>query len=218
MGFPTVAATATSESGTSTTSHTANLPTGISSGDLLIVILGTASGVSGVTGFTLFSPTSTGLVAYYRVADGTEGSTVAFTTSGNTRNACNSYRITGYTGTPEASASTANSYNVPSCTPSWGSGDTLWIAAVKVRASDYTINAAPTSYGSLIENGNASSSLTSRLRCGSAYRQYTSSSDDPDSFGVSGGSATSPETVLLAVQGTAGTSNSRLLTLLGVGT
>lgn len=216
MAFPTVESTATSQVNTSGTSHSATLPSGIAVGDLLIVICGCTS-ISAMSGWTFALSTSSISVAY-RVADGSEGSSVSFTTTGATRSAHNAYRISGYTGTPEAQTPAA-SYNVPSLTPTWGSDDTLWIAAVRVQASDYTINGAPTNYGSLIEVGNPSSSATSRYRTGSATRQLAASSDDPDSFTVSGGSAATPSSTLISVRGVAGGGSTfRGLCLLGVGT
>lgn len=218
MAFPVVESTATSQSNTAATAQSATLPSGIASGDLLVLFIRHAATttIAAPSGWTNLSNAAS-FNAFYRVADGSESASVAFTISVASRHASVAYRISGYTGTPEAS-SQASSYDVPSLAPSWGSADTLWLATVGVLASDYTINAAPTDYTDLLEIGNPSSSATSRMRIGSARRNLASSSDDPGSFTVSGGSATLPVSVLVAIQGTAaGGAALKALGLLGVG-
>ena len=82
--FPTVAATNTSSSAPAT-SHTVSLPTGIVSGDLLIVTF--ASNANAIThswpaGWTELYDQTSGTMsgsAAYRRADGTEGGTITVT-------------------------------------------------------------------------------------------------------------------------------------------
>src|SRR5690349_2853354 len=103
MSFPTVVTTNTSTNGF-TTSHTANLPSGITAGDLLIICLGMAHPgnitISNWNGFTEFftDPSQAGspnIFCAYKNATGSEGASVTLTSSGGCQTAITSYRITG---------------------------------------------------------------------------------------------------------------------------
>src|SRR5580765_342760 len=109
MAFPVIAAgnTSTNASGTS---HTVNLPTGIVAGNLLVVVFGgsaaaTLTWPAGWTQFLTGGATGAVLNAAYKLADGSEGSTITVT-SGATSLTSNarSYRITGSGEAPQAGA------------------------------------------------------------------------------------------------------------------
>ncbi len=136
--FPQVVGMESYQSGTGgITSHAVTLPSGITSGNLLLIFFRT--GDTGVThtlsGWTeLATRDSNGRTTiFYKVADGTEGSTATITTGAARRSVANSYRITGYSGTPEAAFVASDTNNPPSLSPSWGSAKNLWISMVSTR-------------------------------------------------------------------------------------
>lgn len=188
--FPIVAATNTSVRETTGTSHTVNLPAGITSGDLLIVFFGAGNGVTvtwpgGWTEFT--SGTVAGSVqqnAAYRRADGTEGASITVTTSAARRSVHASYRITGHhaTSNPEGASATGTSANPdpPNLAPSWGTAeDVLWIVSETHSTSD-AITAYPTNYGNTLEIATS----VSALRLGSARRELNASSENPGTYTI----------------------------------
>lgn len=191
MSFPTVAATNTTNNAVNNPTKAINLPASISSGDLLIIVLAayaTAGAVSITTpsGWSvLFSVVGSGnlrrVAGFYKVASGSEGATVSITFSRNVSCAANSYRITGYTGTPEAGTATTGSStapNPPSLSPSWGSGDILWLAVFGNVSPGGTIT-SPTNYSSgfSVDEG--------KILIASAQRNLTASSEDPGAFTTS---------------------------------
>jgi len=193
--YPSVAKNNTSVNNSNGTSHTVNLPSGIQSGDLLIVIFGFKGGtnqtITWPSGYTSFlradQVTNVGVEAAYRQADGTEGTTITVQTSANARTSHNSYRITGAADPavrpPESAASNGNNANPDpaSLTPTGGAKDYLWIALEINNNGSTTITGWPTSYsGGIQANGSNQNSTT-----GSAVRQLNAASDDPDTFTVS---------------------------------
>lgn len=101
MASPAVQTTATSQhDGSNTTSHVVSLPSGIVSGNLLVVNFcndGNAA-VTFPAGWTKFldiaQSNDVRLSSAYRQADGTEGSTITVTTASNERSGHTAYRIT----------------------------------------------------------------------------------------------------------------------------
>ena len=124
---------------TTAASFNAPLPSGIQAGELLVLFVaagpfgGGTADIIAPSGWTqLFHTANTDRFGcYYKVATGSEGATVAVSTTGNRSWATNSYRVSGYQGTPVAGTSATGataSPNPPSVSPSWGSAKTLWIA------------------------------------------------------------------------------------------
>lgn len=196
--FPTVQTTNSGGTGsTDTTSHTVNLPTGIASGDLLLLFFAVQGGNQTVTwpaGYTKAFETASGVDAnndvtfstYYRVADGTEGSTITVTTSASKSSAHETYRITGYSSTPvsgtaSTSASTLNP-NPPSLTPGGGAKDFLWFAVAAVDSGNATCDAFPTNY---INTGssNGGTGGSGAIIC-FATRAINGATEDPGSFTI----------------------------------
>lgn len=193
--FPAVAATNTSNVGSQTT-HAVSMPSGISAGNLLIVIAAIQSAGATITnpsGWTQFldqeqvsATTGVRLRAWYKIAAG--GDTCSFSTSANRTSAHNSYRITGFQGTPEGLAAVGQdgSPNPPSLTPSWGENKTLFLAATAVRSgSTATISAAPSNYTDLLSNASGSATNSINTGCGSARRQVQAGSENPGTFTLS---------------------------------
>lgn len=158
MAFPQVATSNSGNTAAGSASCVVTLPSGVSSGDLLVVWVafdqnGSATWPAGWTehfdrNFSTagFPGSGTGTLGT-RVADGTEGSTITVTKSNTQEDAWGVYRITGASGNVEFAFAEGNDANVdpPNLIPSWGAKDTLWIAAACEDNADLT-GTAPTNY------------------------------------------------------------------------
>ena len=151
MAFPQVEGTATSVEASATTSHTVSLPASIVSGEVLVVWFSVEhssdSTVAWPGGWTeldeTFNVEFEGAVAY-RIATGSEGSTITVTTGQSQKSGHIAYRISGNTSNaPEIDVSNAFANpDPPSNTPSWGAKDTLWLAAYVSSQKKYSISPA----------------------------------------------------------------------------
>ncbi|HNR55182.1 MAG TPA: hypothetical protein PKJ19_08455, partial [Flavobacteriales bacterium] len=210
-GYPSVASsTSSAKTSASGTTHTVSLPTGIQNGDLLLVFwvdANTASTVSLPGGWTgLYDMVGTAnqrRVAAYRVADGSEGSTVNFTTSAAERSAHTAYRIAkgSYTGVPTAGTTISNistTIDPPSNTSGFGNVPTLWIAAAHI--SGIASSTAPASYGDLLE-GYTGSTGTDHARMATSLRELQAASEDPGTIALGSSQTWGANTV--AIQGVA---------------
>ena len=142
MAFPVVESRNNSQSSGNVTTHPVDMPSGIQVDDLLIMVIGvdgdgsSAAVVTWPSGWseifqTAHSADTHSHSAAYKVADGGEGATEDFTTDDSETSVHLTFRISGYTGTPEAGTSVegdSDSPDPPSLAPSWGADDTLWIA------------------------------------------------------------------------------------------
>lgn len=191
--FATVEATTTSATASANTSHTVALPSGIQSGELLVVFFNT-----GGTNVDHTTPTDWTLLSSYaangrnsifwRIADGTEGTTLSVTTSGSRIATHAAYRISGvYAAGPiEGEWQAATSADPPNLTPSWGAKNTLWITFASSRRTDNTFS-APSGYGAQVDSeSNSSSGSTSDVRFAAATQELNASSDDPATWGTTG--------------------------------
>ena len=198
VAFPAVVTTNVGNETTLDTSYSAPLPASLVSGNLLIVILSGYSGLGASqyntpAGWTqLFQSSGTGnlrsLAAFYKVSNGSEGSTLALTLTGiGMLKASTAYQISGYQSVPEAGTTatgTSSAPNPPNLAPSWGSANNLFIALCGQLDSALTPQTAPTSYGSIIQDTTTGSGIDNP-RTASAVRELTASSDDPGAFGSS---------------------------------
>jgi hypothetical protein len=121
------------------------LPTGYQSGELGLALVATEfqtvtwpSGWSSL-GVTAGEGTNSYFSSRYRIFDGSETGSITLTLSSDPVAASyyRIFRISGYNplGTPEVAGSggfNSSQLNFQSLSPSWGSGDTLWIAAAAV--------------------------------------------------------------------------------------
>lgn len=208
----TVESTSTSEETSNTTTHTVTMPSGVTSGDLLIALIAVDAASDEtitMTGWTsLFSTLATDseTAVFYRVSDGTEGASETFTTSGSEQSTHAVYRISGYSGTPEAgtpNTGTSTTPNPSAVTPAGGSNDYLYIA---VMGSDGSGSGAPTVSG--YPTGYTGSQTTlSGTGLGStvvamATKQTTASTtDNPDAFTQSGGTDWVAATIAITPSG-----------------
>ena len=197
--FPSVAGSCASTDTVSDTSHTIGLDCGgsfgtISAGNLLIVCWngsatdGTPN--SAITGFTLlreaiFGSASGHAVCLYKIATGSEGTSVTGSTDLAERTSAIALRITGWHGTTPPEVSTGrndasggeagNSPNPDAVTPSWGSADTLFIAYAGSDGVSTDFTVWPTNYGS----NNVESANSGEGRSAVGTRALTATSDDP---------------------------------------
>jgi hypothetical protein len=227
MAFPTIQATNESSTNTAGTSHTINLPTGITAGDLLIVCLdkgSTAATVNALAGWTelLDENAGNGLYIAYRLADGTEGSTIGLTTSASTRSAEITFRISGAqdpaTQAPQigtTATGTSTTPDPPSVTPTGGAKDYLWIAlfgqAGEEADDDAWANTPPTNYTPSPPLQKSCGTVGTNLGglIAAASRQLNASSENPGTFAVDVSNAWRAQTIAIhpgpvAVDGTLG--------------
>ena len=189
MAFPQVAAVNGGNNPFTTTNHTVNLPAGIEAGDLLLVFFASygAPTITFPEGWTHLFQAASGVYVkfgvWYRVADGEEGATIIVTTSSTERTAHTSYRITGYSGTPEVGTPAIGFSYYPdpsSLTPSWEAKDTLWFASCGYH-SNRTVTAYPTNY----TNGrNDYANDLYGCGVGTARRELNAVSEDPSTFTI----------------------------------
>jgi hypothetical protein len=192
MSYPNIDAVNGGYDNNAGKSFTVTLPADIITGDLLIVFLGTSTAPGTITfpaGWTqLYYGQKTGYFTgscYYKVATD-EGASITVTTVSNTRMSWTSYRISGYSGTPEAGTQVFSSDETaypdpPNLTPSWGAKDTLWFA-VSQSYGGYTVNAYPTNYtDGRVDFPNFSANCT----IGTAVRELNAASENPGTFTLS---------------------------------
>ena len=158
MTTPVVAARASASTAFGT-SHSITLPSGITAGDLLVVVFysgtstSTPSTSSSGWSMSAVSTSSNGCGAvFYKVATGSDALSVTTATSAVARHV--SLRITGASGTPTITSTTGTSAapDPPSVTPAGGSADYLYIAAAgesAVGVTSTTITSAPSGYSNL---------------------------------------------------------------------
>lgn len=203
--FPVVEGT--NVGGTSGFSFTATfaapLPSGIQSGELLIVFCHFGNGtLTTPSGWNLLFTATAGtgrFSGFYRVATGSEGSTVSITGSASSSWAINSYRISGYQGSPEcgtAATGTGFSPDPPSLSPSWGAKKTLWIAAMGRQTGSGTTSTVPANYTDPLNYAHSVIAVVS-AQCSSGRRELEASSENPAAF--SSGSGGTPEWVAQTV-------------------
>ncbi|MBV6343495.1 hypothetical protein, partial [Candidatus Magnetobacterium casense] len=194
VAFSVVASTNSSSNNLATT-HTVSLPSDIVSGNLLILLFTTYDNdshtITAASGWTTLWLVTNALYGYYvayRVADGTESSSMNITTNLVTNSAHETYRITGYTGTPEIAYDGASTTDVnpnpPALTPSWGEGPTLWIAGYLAQdAATWTTTAIPANYSGQLDKIYGSGSYYTGI--GTAQRNLCTLAENPGTFTVS---------------------------------
>jgi hypothetical protein len=210
-GFPIVAGTNTSIQNDRLTSHPVSLPDNIQNGDLLLVFFADPTGdnpstVTIPSGWTtLYNNNTSNIrsIVIYKVADGSEGSTIEFTTNAVTRSAHNSYRIAAgtYQGVPVAgtiATGSNTSPNPPNLISGFGTSKTLWIAASHSNRS--TSTSGPATYTNLISIVTTGSTNTDyNPTMATAVKETETASEDPITFSISTSTNWSANTI--AIQG-----------------
>lgn len=211
MTFPVVAAANTSTQGSATTTHGILLPEDVESGDLLVAAIAVSEAdvtFSWPAGWTELADTSAdesghdvGFSAAYRVADGSEGSTVTVTSSDSLRSAHQTWRIAGAMGPPEIAVATGGTNtglaSPPALSPSWGAADTLWLAMLAMSAPR-SHSGYPSNYtnGVNTETGTTSSHVALRT----AQRELNAASEDPGNFSFAASISTAWVTATVAIR------------------
>lgn len=198
-GYAYVKTVTTTAFATSVTSMPVNLPASIVSGQLLIALVevrnsGTWTKPTGWSDISTLSQTGGGggvgkLNGFYRIADGTEGSTATWTAGTSTTGIWQVLQINNWDGTapPEATTTSGDSSaaNPPSESPSWGAANNLWIAVAGHAASTTAAwSAGPSGYDSFEDDGASSGGAAVSLA--TAVNYTSASSEDPGAFTVSG--------------------------------
>lgn len=194
--FPVVedAATGTDPSGTT---KTCNMPTGITAGEYLLFLIAIDSTFtidSLVTDWNTTIDWSEFMLVNFneeivfqgawRIADGTEPSTVDVTAN-SVRQSCSIiYRISGAAVQAPAfagSSLTVLDFDPPNLVAPWGSTKNLWFAAKGSKNEPAISGGAPTGYS---DPDVAEASTTWAT---AAWRQFEAGSEDPDVFSALGG-------------------------------
>jgi hypothetical protein len=188
---PVIAGTADTNTDVYGTSHTAQLPVSIASGNLLLLIVygnNASYTVTTPSGWTVLAQGNTYINYnyYYKIATGSEGTTVAITTSGSTLVTARAYRITGFKPSGYIavsslySASTSTSIDTPALTSGFGAVNTLWMT-IGGGTTAYSVTSYPASYTNTGFVTNASYSPLIVY----ATRAYANATEDPGAFVLS---------------------------------
>lgn len=218
MSFPQVAATSNGNSGATGTTHVVTLPTGISSGDLLLVFFANQQGAADAPAITtpasgwvqLFTKnqgSGQNLTVFYRWADGNEAATITITIAGNRSSAYACYRVTGADSgiNPEsgtAAGATSTAPNPPTQTVSWGSADNLWIVTYAWRG-----NVAHATYPANYISNQLTDRWVNTLGCGIAVatQNIAAATEDPGVAAIGTSTIWAANTVVVKPAGGAAT-------------
>lgn len=198
MASPVDAGQAGTSGSTATTSPVVNLPGSIAAGNLLIISIrnmagGTMAWPSGWTEFFEDSSDATNDTTGmgWRAADGTEGATVTLTNlfSASGKFAALAWRITGAidptTQAPEAAVAVGTNAtpDAPSISPTGGSKDYLFLAAMGWDGESFVVNADPSGYGNIVvaDSGTGGAVATNGGARGLS-RQATTASENPSAW------------------------------------
>ena len=202
MAFAVIAATNTTNGTGATASAVVNLPTGIVSGNLLLVFhrnaVGTnAHAVSGGGWTNLFNDNSDAsddrISLWYRQADGTEGTTITITQT-SSKFASLSWRITGHenpaTQAPQFATLVTGTSILPdpgSLSPTGGAKDYLWLWMGGWEGEQTSPPAStPTNYANAIgADSGTGGAIATNCRVASADRALNAASEDPGSWTIS---------------------------------
>ena len=222
MAAPVVEAQ--TENSGSSSNPAAALPASIASGELLFLFFASDAAGQSIgtpTDWTLLV-TQTNARVFYKIATGSEGSTVTVPFTPNARPwAARSFRVSGHNSSsaPEAASATGTgtSPDAPSLTPTGGSKEYLWIWSVHVGDEDFgagTVSSFPTNYTT-----NADQVGTTAAAVGTSYRANTASSENPGTGTLSAGAPWTAVTIAVyPVEGGGGsTLAAGTLAMMGVG-
>lgn len=194
--FPSASIPTVTNFASSVTSMAVTMPDQVISGDLLIAFshLRNSGTWTEPTDWTELDAQLGGgsvgeLTVHYKISDGSEGATETWTAGTGSTATWLVIKVANWDGTsaPEVSKTSGDvsAADPPSLTPSWGSADTLWIAAAgHSAATNAAWSAGPSGYSDFtisgVSAGGASTSLAT------ATLQTTASSEDPGAYTVSG--------------------------------
>lgn len=179
----------------SQTTHAVNLPA-VTAGDLLIMqfnfrhVSSTIS--SPPSGWTELGNTgSTGgnthLYIWYKVASGSEGSTVSVTLTSAATAAAQVHQIRNYSGSPEAGAFSSTASSSPDAdaySPSWGAASAMWIVLFGCRG-DPAVSAYPYTDGESAQSSGTTGITGSAQGCASCITSQSASPFNPGAYTLS---------------------------------
>lgn len=200
MAFPYIISRNESNVTTAGTSHAVSLPAGINPKDLVIIFFAHAQAVTlnSLAGWTELSDagTANGETWLYRYCDGSEGSTVTFTSSGSTKSCHLTWNIRGAKDpaiqAPELSTvatGTSTTPNATILTPTGNPEDYLWITAAVTageEADDDTWGgAAPSGFGNAVyKTTDIAGVATTNCSAEAADQQLNATSMDAAAWGA----------------------------------
>jgi hypothetical protein len=175
------------------TTHSVTLPSGIVTGELLLLAFAndgdaTATATGWTEAVSAGSESAVRLTVLKRIADGSEGAAVSVTTSASERNAFRVYRISRPSGglslsSVEGAITTGSgtSADPPSLTPTWGTQQTLWFAfaAKDDGTSGRALTAFPTDF---VSTGTVEDNNAQGVCLAWATRTATAASQNPTAF------------------------------------
>lgn len=198
MAFPTVQSTSSGNNNAST-SHSVTMPSGLTSGDLILVVWCNHESFAPATvtppaGYTkhqeLSNNNELSAAIMSKVSDGTEGASQTFTLPSSETAAYVVYRITGHNSAVEAtinnngglpgSPGEVMTWPVTALTPTWGAADTLWIVSLHNEGH----NNAPgrtvsTNYQNLIRIP-VTGALSNQAQVATGRRENNTATESPD--------------------------------------
>lgn len=200
MAFPVIQAVGETNGSTAATSKVCNLPTGIVSGDLLLLELRSngADTHSTPTDWTaLFlndgSDISDDVTSlWYRVAAGTEGASVTVTATASLKFTSVSFRVSGHDSATAPVISTlvvgtSASPDPPALTPAGGAKDFLWLAMAAYEGEQTDPPTFPTNYtlGQVAASSGAGGAIATNSRSAGAGSQLNAATEDPGIYTIS---------------------------------
>jgi hypothetical protein len=179
----------TDTGGSNTTTPAFNVPSGVVTGELLLLAWRSSGNVTSITdaaGFTQLSlssadATDDDFYVGYKVADGTEGSTITFTVSNGRKFAAIMWRIDNG-GTPMISSvgtSSGTSIDPATYNPGVGEINGLWIP-IATCEDTRTVSAFPSPYVNTVEENVSTGADGATVMAGS--RQVATSQVNPNPF------------------------------------
>lgn len=189
----------------SATSHTRTLPSGIVSGQMLLIINRLAGG-----GQQALTPAGWAIVpgtianqltfAFYRISDGTETDVVI---SFGTSTRCLSTLLVISPASAVAGSFNTGTADPPSLSPPWGSDDNLWLGVGSLRSTDAvsSYNSPPTGFDleSYTETTDGGADSTAACQLFIASREEAAATVNPSAWGING-TASVPRSGTFAIQ------------------
>ena len=176
---------------TTTNNRDVTLPSGILSGDLILMFhtsRGSDTTISADGWVKLtevnHSETLMSIAVFYKIADGTEGGTVNVSWAFSGRNIASTYLIRG--SNYVVTGASNEGLDPPQASGVQGTVDCLFFSALGIEPSDNNVSGVPTNYTDLIQVANSISSASGRFRMGTCRRFLDASSDNPSAFSTTG--------------------------------
>ena len=196
MAFPTIAGTpVNTEDGVNTTTHTVDLPTGITAGEKLLFVVFSKNQITDnpVTFDTLTetqlafarapaTPAQTALYIYVADATGSEGATTGITLGTTSRCVVRAMRIAGAQSLEATALHEGNTLtpDPPSHTASYGAKDTKWLVFACNNNGTFLATDWPDNYtntGSFTTNGSGPPTIAW------GERDLNTATENPNAFG-----------------------------------